>query len=271
MRVRRAVVLVALTAAAAGPLTGCGNETDTAPPAASSPASASPSPTPSPTPDPTAELGASVQALTTTTYQVTTRTTGADASTGTAAIDPVAKNASITQTGLIEGKPVKIEMLLIGTDRYARFTGIPLPGMNGANWSHLDTARVASIPDLGVDKLTDPAGAGQFAKAIVTAEKSGPGQYSGTFDLTRAVDMVDQTSADVAAIGAPAKNLPFKATLDEQGRLSTLTFTVPAQGQSTAAGYETTFSGYGSPVNLAKPPANMVREAPATVYQIFEA
>ncbi|HLL68578.1 MAG TPA: hypothetical protein VK453_23105 [Micromonosporaceae bacterium] len=266
MRIRRAVVLVALTAAAGGSLTGCGNGADTASPSASSPAPASP--TPSPTADPTAELAASVRALTTTTYQVTTKTTGDDAATGTATVEPVAKNASVAQAGVVEGNPIKIELLLIGNDRYARFTGIP--GVNGDTWAHMDATKVASIPDLGVDKLTDPAGAGQFAKAIVTAEKSGPGQYSGTFDLTRAVDMVDQSSADVAAIGAPAKSLPFKATLDEQGRLGTLAFTVPAHGQSKAADYVTTFSGYGSPANLAKPPANTIKEAPAAMYQLFQ-
>jgi hypothetical protein len=251
--------IVAVVPAAAG----CAKGTETAKSSASSPS-------PSPSVDPAVELAASLKDLTTTSFKVIAKSTGGDSpSTATAVVDPTAKNALITIEGDIQGAAVKLEMLLVGTDRYTRFAGMPLPELNSTVWMHLDTTKANANRNLSFEKFIDPVGGAEFSRAIVTAQRSGTGRYTGAFDLTKAVDMVSLTESEVAALGAPAKSLPFEATTDEKGRLTKLTFTVPAHESVTAAVQETTFSEYGNPVSLPKPTGAEVKEAPASTYEML--
>lgn len=246
-------------------VTGCGKRPNTATPAASSPS-------PSPSVDPVVELATAVRNLATSSFKTTVKNTGGDGpSTATAVVDPPAKNAMVTIEAEVEGGSVKMEMMVIGSDRYTRLTGAPLAEFNSPVWMHLDTSKADANPNLTVDKFIDPIGGQQFGKAIRTAQRTSPGHFTGTFDLMKALDSVSLTESEANAIGAPAQNVPFEAATDDKGRFATLTFTVPAHGTTPSSLQETTFSDYGSPVILTKPTGAEVKEAPASAYEMLGA
>ena len=65
----------------------------------------------------------------------------------------------------------------------------------------------------------------------------------------------------IQGYGNAAVNVPFTAGLDDQGRLSTLTINLP-QGKPL----EVRYSDYGSPVNVSRPVASEITEAPDSLY-----
>ena len=71
----------------------------------------------------------------------------------------------------------------------------------------------------------------------------------------------------VESLGDSAKAVPFEATLDGQGRLSTLDTTMKVNGTDVSS--HTTFSDYGTKVTATRPAASEVGEAPESFYRIF--
>jgi len=65
----------------------------------------------------------------------------------------------------------------------------------------------------------------------------------------------------IAASDAPVQNVPFTATLDAQGRLSTLTVNLPQADPLQVA-----YANYGQPVQVTAPAPNEITEAPDSFY-----
>jgi hypothetical protein len=143
--------------------------------------------------------------------------------------------------------------------------------LSSGKYLHLDQSRVKDLKDLSFDvNDVDPAGSELVAKAIVDAKKTGEGAYSGTVDLSTATDagMVD---ADIVnELAARANALPFEATLDPQGRLTSLTIKMPAVGDTKAHDLKVTYADYGAAIAQQKPAASETQEAPAETYDMFK-
>jgi hypothetical protein len=86
-------------------------------------------------------------------------------------------------------------------------------------------------------------------------------------DLTKATNQTTINADTVTALAAKAKAMQFTATVDDKGRLLTLTMPIPAAGQAAASTYTATFSGYGSAPTLSAPATGETVEAPEAEYQ----
>lgn len=113
--------------------------------------------------------------------------------------------------------------------------------LNGVNWvradekkltaaaadeslSHLDT--MAALPTTG---QPDATGAGTLIAAVTTAQRTGD-VITGTLDATRPDPALGPLINDPTYLyGVGAKTMPFRATLDDQGRLTEFVVTMPEQ------------------------------------------
>jgi len=221
---------------------------------------------PTPAADPVQVLGASTKDLQTTSHKFAVKSGEAS---GSGAVDPAAKTVQMTVSGSAEGMKFQVDLMALVKDYYLKLTGLPIPGLDTKKWFHLDANKVSSLKGVGVEDITDPVGLKGFDKAIVSAEKTGDRTYKGTLDLSKFTSGSFVDAATAAKNADKIKAVPFEATLDEKGRLTKLSFTVPALDSEPADPTEITYSDYGTPVDITKPSADTVIEAPETVYKIL--
>jgi hypothetical protein len=183
------------------------------------------------------------------------------------AADPSTKGVQLTSKAAAGGVSIDLELRAVGADLYARLDGLSALGIDRNTWLHVDGTKIKSLAVLGIADPSDPTGAGSLGRQIVTATKSGSGQYQGTLDLTKASVAGVPVSA-ITTLGDKAKSVPFQATIDSQGRLSAFSFTVPAQGSTPETPVSITYSEFGSSVSITKPTTN-VQEAPPAVYAVL--
>jgi hypothetical protein len=156
-----------------------------------------------------------------------------------------------------------------------RFTGTE--GLTGLpklpkKWLLIDRAKIKGddVP-LAYDNETDPGDAGAVLRAIVTVEQTSAGHYAGTTDLTQQgkAEIVD--AARLRALGEKAKAVPFEATVDDRGRLTSAVVRIPAAGKTKATRYAITYSGYGSTPTPAVPAAGQQQPATKDAYELLNA
>jgi hypothetical protein len=146
-------------------------------------------------------------------------------------------------------------------------TGLPrLP----KKWMRLDTSKVKD--DSGA-VLTfddpDPAGAAELFGSTVDVEAAGTGAYRGIIDLTRVTgaELVDKKTA--GGLGEKARAVPFRATVDSSGRLTSLSIDLPAAGKQPKRTHSVTYGKYGTAPAVNRPPAGQVVQAPAAAYDLI--
>jgi hypothetical protein len=191
--------------------------------------------------------------------------------------DPAAGNARVTMNldQPSSGLKLKINALTLGPDTYLKMDfgalGATIPGLTdvGDRWMHADTSKLASSAmSLGVKPGSDSVGIGHYVRGVVTAEQVSATEIRGTLDLTQAAP--PGLSADPGSLRASGRNVPFTATLDDQGRVSKIVVKVPKVGTYPASDLTTTYANYGVPVELNKPAPADVVEAPAMIYQFIQ-
>ncbi len=182
------------------------------------------------------------------------------------AANPAIKGAQLASKASAGGAVLDLELIVVGTDFYARVDGLSMLGIDRNTWLHVDGTKIKSLALLGIADPGDPTGAGSLSKQLVTVTVTGR-RYQGTLDLTKASVAGLPVSA-ITALGDAATSVPFEATVDAQGRLTALSFTVPAQSGTPATPIAITYSDFGSPVGIAKP-TTTVAEAPAAVYSFL--
>lgn len=162
-----------------------------------------------------------------------------------------------------------VEVVLPGTV-YLQNSGAKVPE---GKWVKLD---VRQLPDgnLVSGGATDPASAAGALRGAQKADLVGTEtadgvplkHYRGTLDLTKAADATGGRGGDGLRMGAQtftAKDVPYDAWLDEQGRLHKVVevFTFAGVAGSKEAKDQvkvtstTTLSDFGKPVEAAEPPA----------------
>ena len=85
---------------------------------------------------------------------------------------------------------------------------------------------------------------------MVSAEKVSATEIKGTVDLAKSAPGI-ASAAELAKLGDEAKNVPFTATLDAEGRISKIVISMPTVGDYPAADMTTTFTDYGTSVDGA--------------------
>lgn len=98
---------------------------------------------------------------------------------------------------------------------------------------------------------------------------TGPGQISGTTDMTSMSDGGFLRRDHFEALGSGAHQVPFTVVLDDQGRLSSLSLRIPAGGKFAATTYKVAYTDYGSAALPEPPAAGDQIPAPDGVYQLF--
>lgn len=198
--------------------------------------------------------------------------------TADGARDPAAGNASVNMNldAPSTGIKLKINALVLGPDSYLKMDfgtlGAAIPGLTdvGGRWMHVDTAKLeSSSMSLGLKPGNDSVSIDNYIKGVVTAERVSATEIKGTIDLTKSAPP-GTSSDDLSALGAAAKNVPFTATLDDQGRVSKIVIKMPKVGGYPASDLTTTYADYGVPVELAKPAPTEVVEAPSMIFQFLQ-
>jgi hypothetical protein len=161
----------------------------------------------------------------------------------------------------IEG--TKMEIVALGNDIY-------IGGLTGKDkWMH---AQASKFKDNAISflMLIDPLFGQKFLGAAVDVKQDQPTAYSGTVDLTK-VNVTGNAKrlADRFAktAGPAATALPFIATMDASGALSTVKMTFPkADLGGKDLKYNLTVTEAGGAAAVTAPPQNKVSEAPASIY-----
>jgi hypothetical protein len=251
---RFAMIGVGVLATATFALTGCGSSGSATTTNSNSPAAVS-------TVDAQAALTKAGAALATTGYNVSTDI-GGGTLTGTGSIDP-GKGAAIEQKGTIQGVSIDINVVVVGTDFYAKLDAGPLgaaAGVDSTKWYKVDTSKV-DASKLPVNPTSpDVLGISGLVSGIKDLKATDSTHITGTIDLT-AVKSALTSESDLASAAAGATAAPFTATLDDQGRFSEV------QIGSGASSVDVKFSSYGSPAAITAPSGAV--DAPPTLYQIL--
>ena len=164
------------------------------------------------------------------------------------------------QTGP-EGREVKT--LLIGQDLYVQIPGITKAG----TWTHVDVSRLPEGANVGLRPgQIDPANTAKLLSSTTDVQQVDARSYKGTLDLTKVAGITGVDKVTVDSWGSAANQVPFTAGLDDQGRLSALTIQLPAANGQPSRPLEVLYTDYGTPVNVQRPAASEIIEAPANVY-----
>jgi hypothetical protein len=198
--------------------------------------------------------------------------------TGDGAQDATGANATrnISFTDASSGLVIKGQVMLAANVLYAKLDLGPLtaliPGLAGANgkWLTIDQKKIAST---GLAASLIPGGDSTmpetYVNGVVSAQSVSPTEIKGTIDLAKSAPKVIP-AAEIAKLPAGSKTVPFTATLDDQARIVKIVMTLPKISVFPASDLITTYSDYGSPVQITAPAAADTVVAPDLVYQFLQ-
>jgi hypothetical protein len=170
---------------------------------------------------------------------------------------------TLTMTARAVGKQTWVKMAI---------TPAGLPGLPKIpkNWQLIDAAKLKGkdLP-FGYDGSTDPGYALLLVQKATGIKEISPGHFAGTTDLTQSTeaDIVDAKTLE--KLGAKAKNVPFTATIDAKGNLTSLIAKVPAAGGVKAKTYSIKYGGFGATPVLAAPAPGEQQKATSVIYQML--
>jgi hypothetical protein len=250
-------------AAVALAVTGCTADNDTTP-GAGGPASGTPSASASvglADPAAASELGSATAALGTTSFKVTMTSGPGLKLTGLMDAPHGLGTGTLTATG--PNTEITVKTLIADKDLYVQVPGVTKAG----TWTHVDVSRLPEGANVGLRPgQIDPANTAKLLTATTNVQKVGSREYQGTLDLTKAAGVAGVSQAMIDAWGAQAQNVPFTAGVDEQGRLSAMTVQLPAMNGKPSAPLEVLYTDFGTTVDVKKPAASEVTEAPDELY-----
>ncbi|MEU8004547.1 hypothetical protein AB0B66_25595 [Catellatospora sp. NPDC049111] len=200
-------------------------------------------------------LTAATGKLKTTTAKITMTMGGAASMKATGSVDGPNKKVAMNMVIGAMGQNLTMDTVQIGDEVWLKYAGVPgLP----KDWMHVDVTKLG--PNSTVRKsLEDPSFSENLLRTAAQVSWDGTNKVKGTIDMTKSPTM---NAAAAAALGDKATAVPFTATLDDQGRLLTMTMAVgDAVPQAGITDMVVTYSAYGEPVTVEKPAGKIV-EAP---------
>jgi hypothetical protein len=268
MKSTKTLALALVLGAALVGAAGCADK-----PTAAVPGGAGSAAAPAPAADAKAALAAASAKTNTTAHTVTMESglTGLGTLKGSGSVDPAQKAMSMKMTTSFNGMDVAAEILGFERELYLKL-GVPFPGLDTSKWLRIDGSKASALGAFGIGSGTDPTGAKAFTDAVVTVEQTAPGKYKGTIDATRTNGAGFAGNADELAkqLGDQAKALPFEATVDGQGYLTSIAMQIPLPNQPLPAGVHMKYADFGKSVTIAKPAAAQVQEIPAQLLRLLE-
>ena len=180
--------------------------------------------------------------------------------TGSGTLDPLNLLADMT---LDMGDAQTMRMLSIGDDIYLKLGG-EQAGNFSDKWLRMDTSKLGDDSELKL-MADDPGNVKALIKSIAAVDRTSPGNYAGTVDYTK---IAGADSELIKMFGDKAASVPFTATVDTEGRLTGLVIDMTTL-DARIGKIEASYSDFGSPVTVRKPPASEVEEAPAEMVEAF--
>jgi hypothetical protein len=217
-------------------------------------------------------LAASTAETERTTYKYT-MTVGEGTAEGVA--DPTTGNGRIDLTFVSPEDRLKVtfNVLSMGDEAWlkvdlGRAASLPDAPKLPKQWMRLDKSKLKDADDVNF-KRPDPIDATVVFGAIIEVRKAGERLYDGTVDLTKAKDAFMVDESHIKALGTGATTIPFSATVDDKGRLTSLEIKVPAAKDFEATTWKGSYLEYGAAVTLTKPQPGEVVPATADAYELF--
>lgn len=163
--------------------------------------------------------------------------------------------------------------LMVGKQTWVKMAITPsLPGLPKIpkNWQLIDGSKIKSqdLP-IGYDGSTDPGYAQLLVQKSAGVKETGAGHYAGTTDLTRSADAEILDAKTLKKLGAKAKSVPFTATVDSAGNLTSLIAKIPAAAGVKARTYTIKYDGFGSTATPVAPAAGEQQKAASVIYQML--
>jgi hypothetical protein len=249
------------TAAVALAVAGCDNATTTATPTVVTP-SAGASSASAADPAAASQLAAATAKLDQTSFKITVTSGSGFKLTG--AIDAPNSNGTADVTATGPNASVSIKTLLIGQDLYVRIPGIT----KNNSWTHVDGSKLPADASIGLRPgQIDPVNTASLLSSTTDVHSTGSNSYAGTLDLTKAAGLAGISKVTIDGYGQAASQVPFTAGLDSQGQLQELTINLPAVNGQKTEPIDALYTDYGAPVDVQRPAASEVTEAPDSIYK----
>ncbi|MEV4495546.1 hypothetical protein AB0J84_07560 [Micromonospora arborensis] len=178
-------------------------------------------------------------------------------------MDPAARMFHIT------GKaPEPLEARLIGDAAYLKSESLE----GKKPWMKLDLTKLK--PNSALRQSFDMKAQTGIIGGIVSAQEVGEGRYTGVADLGKAAEAASTDAGMRDGLESSAKlakdptAIPFEATLDAEGHLTALSYTVATKSIGDLV-TEMRMSDFGKPVTVEAPPASETEAASAEMYKYF--
>ncbi|MET8281887.1 hypothetical protein [Micromonospora sp. NPDC005174] len=188
---------------------------------------------------------------------------GTQSITLTGKVDPAAKAIHVTGTA-----PEPIEARLIGDAAYIKSDELD----GDKPWMKIDLNKLR--PASSLRQSFDLKAQTGIIGGIVTAQEVSPGRYSGTADLNKAASAASSDGGmregleSTAKLAKDPKTIPFEATVDADGRLIALSYTVATKSVGDLV-TDMKMSGFGEKVTVTAPPAADTEAASAEMYKFL--
>ncbi|MEU7750900.1 hypothetical protein AB0B57_27735 [Micromonospora sp. NPDC049101] len=185
---------------------------------------------------------------------------GAQSITLSGKMDPAARAVQIS------GKaPEPIEVRMIGDAAYLKSDSLE----GKKPWMKIDLSKLK--PSSTLRQSFDFKSQTGLIGGTVSAQETGEGRYTGVADLNKAAAAASTEAGMKDGIEASAKlakdptAIPFEATLDADGRMTMLSYTIATKSLGDLV-TEMRMSDFGKPVTVEAPPAGETEAASAEMY-----
>ncbi|MGW3892660.1 hypothetical protein ACWD69_28620 [Micromonospora chokoriensis] len=181
----------------------------------------------------------------------------------TGKMDPAARTLQVT------GKaPEPVEARLIGDVAY-----IKSDSADGEKpWMKIDLTKLR--PNSSLRQSFDLKAQTGLIGGVVSAQEVGGGRYTGVADLEKAAAAANTDGGMRAGLESTAKlakdpkAIPFEATVDADGRLTALSYTIATKTLGDLV-TDMRMSDFGKPVTVEAPPAGETEAASADMYKFL--
>lgn len=179
------------------------------------------------------------------------------------------KTDPATRMMLVSGNlPEPMEARLIKDTAYLKMSSLK----GEKPWLRIDLRKLR--PNSGLRQSFNLEAQTGIVGGVVTAEEVGDGRYRGTADLEKAAQVASTDGGMREGLESSAKlakdprKIPFEATVDAEGRLTALSYTIATTNLGDTV-TDVRMSGFGEPVKVTAPPAGQTAEATEEMYRVL--
>jgi hypothetical protein len=221
--------------------------------------------------DPLTDLRNAVVKNLTTSFHVTLSVPRAEA---VGDVDPVALATTLdVDAEDDDGAPITQHVRVVGPDAYLTLGKTYVAGVDPDKYIQFTApSRAFTTATLvHVEDPFDPAGLKGLAFTFTDARRTAGG-FAGTLDATKALVSgahLPIRPPELKAAGDVVKRVPYEATVDDRGYLTSLTVRMPAYGQVPAYPTRSTFSKFDEKLKVIPPQSSEITDVTEELRQVL--